>query len=156
MQLGFIGLGNMGSGMAANLIKAGHHLTVYNRTPEKAAPLVALGAAAAARVADACHGDAVISMLADDAAVEGVVFGEAGVLATLPANALHIACGTISVDLSRRLAQAHADAGQPPPPRSCSWSPAARPTTSRPPAPCWRPSASASSSCRTGRRARTW
>jgi 3-hydroxyisobutyrate dehydrogenase-like beta-hydroxyacid dehydrogenase len=112
MQLGFIGLGNMGSGMAANLIKAGHHLTVYNRTPEKAAPLVALGAAAAARVADACHGDAVISMLADDAAVEGVVFGEAGVLATLPANALHIACGTISVDLSRRLAQAHADAGQ--------------------------------------------
>src|SRR5229473_6493831 len=70
MKVGFIGLGNMGSGMAANLLKAGHELVVYNRTPAKAHPLVAQGARLAATIADACHGDAVLTMLADDTAVE--------------------------------------------------------------------------------------
>jgi 3-hydroxyisobutyrate dehydrogenase-like beta-hydroxyacid dehydrogenase len=60
MKLGFIGLGQMGSGMAANLIKAGHEVTVYNRTPPKLRALVAQGARAVAQVADACHGDVVI------------------------------------------------------------------------------------------------
>jgi len=61
--------------MAASLLRAGHEVTVYNRTPSRARALVEQGAHAAARVADACRGDAVITMLADDAAVEGVVFG---------------------------------------------------------------------------------
>ena len=112
MRLGFIGLGQMGSGMASNLIKAGHEVTVYNRTPEKTAPLVALGATAARHVADACRGEAVITMLADDPAVEGVVFGDDGVLARLGPGAIHISCSTISVALSRRLAEAHARASQ--------------------------------------------
>jgi 3-hydroxyisobutyrate dehydrogenase-like beta-hydroxyacid dehydrogenase len=59
MKVGFIGLGNMGSGMAANLLKAGHEVTVYNRTPSKAQALVEQGAHHAAQVADACRGDAV-------------------------------------------------------------------------------------------------
>ena len=64
MKVGLIGLGHMGAGMAASLLKAGHQVTVYNRTPAKVEPLVAQGAKAAAGVADACRGDAVITMLA--------------------------------------------------------------------------------------------
>jgi 3-hydroxyisobutyrate dehydrogenase-like beta-hydroxyacid dehydrogenase len=112
MRLGFIGLGHMGSGMATNLVRAGHEVTVYNRTPEKTAPLVALGAKAAVRLADACRGDAVITMLADDAAVEGVSLGEPGIVSVLAPGAIHISCSTISVALSRRLAQEHARASQ--------------------------------------------
>ena len=102
MNVGFIGLGQMGAAMAANLIKAGHQVTVYNRSPDKAAPLVALGATASARVEEACRGDAVITMLADDGAVGGVAFGEGGIAASLAPGALHISCSTISVELSRR------------------------------------------------------
>src|SRR5947199_9502745 len=83
MKVGFIGLGHMGAGMAGRLLQAGHEVTVYNRTPSKAQELVDRGARLAARVADACRGDAVITMLADDGAVEGVVFGEGGVLQSL-------------------------------------------------------------------------
>jgi len=112
MNVGFIGLGRMGTGMAANLLKAGHHVTVYNRTPEKAAALIAEGAKAAARVSEACRGEAVISMLANDDAVESVAFGEDGIVSILPAGAIHVSSSTISVALSERLTQAHAKAGQ--------------------------------------------
>ena len=98
--------------MAANLLKAGHEVTVYNRTPAKVEPLVAQGAKAAAGIADACRGDAVITMLANDEAVEGVVLGDAGVIASLPAGAIHVSSSTISVALAERLAAAHAKAGQ--------------------------------------------
>ena len=73
MKVGFIGLGHMGAGMAANLVKAGHDVTVYNRTRRKVEALVAQGAKAAPSVSDACTGDAVITMLADDDAVETIV-----------------------------------------------------------------------------------
>jgi 3-hydroxyisobutyrate dehydrogenase-like beta-hydroxyacid dehydrogenase len=63
MKIGFIGLGRMGAGMAGNLLKAGHDVTVYNRTPDKAEPLVAKGAKAAGSVSEACGGDIVITML---------------------------------------------------------------------------------------------
>lgn len=112
MRIGFIGLGRMGAAMAANLIKAGHTVAVYNRDPAKAAPLVALGAVAAARVADACVGEVVITMLSDDRAVEAVTLGDGGIIASLPAGAIHVSCSTISVELSRRLAQAHAEASR--------------------------------------------
>ena len=112
MKLGFIGLGRMGAGMASNLVKAGHEVTVYNRSAEKTRALVEQGAHAAARVAGACKGDAVISMLADDDAVESVAFGDAGVVASLGRNAVHVSMSTISVALSERLAVAHAKAGQ--------------------------------------------
>ncbi|MEO8601892.1 MAG: NAD(P)-dependent oxidoreductase [bacterium] len=112
MKIGFIGLGHMGAAIAANLLKAGHVLTVYNRTPAKAQALGELGASVAHEVADACHGDVVVTMLADDAAVEGVAFGAAGMIANLRAGALHVSMSTISVGLSQRLTAAHADAGQ--------------------------------------------
>jgi 3-hydroxyisobutyrate dehydrogenase-like beta-hydroxyacid dehydrogenase len=112
VKVGLIGLGHMGAGMAANLLKAGHEVTVYNRTPTKVEPLVAQGAKAGAGIADACRGDAVITMLANDEAVEGVALGDAGVIASLPAGAIHVSSSTISVALAERLAAAHEKAGQ--------------------------------------------
>src|SRR3989475_3674704 len=112
MKVGFIGLGHMGTGMAASLLRAGHEVTVYNRTPGKAHGLVEQGARAAAGVADACRGDAVVTMLADDGAVEDAVFGEEGVIGSLGKGAIHVSMSTISVALSERLSAAHANAGQ--------------------------------------------
>jgi len=112
MKIGFIGLGNMGAAIAANLVKAGRDVTVYNRTASKAEPLVALGAKAAKTIAEAARGDVVMTMLAEDHAVEETVFGAGGILASLPKGALHISSSTISVALSDRLTEAHAKAGQ--------------------------------------------
>jgi 3-hydroxyisobutyrate dehydrogenase-like beta-hydroxyacid dehydrogenase len=112
MDVGFVGLGLMGTGMAASLLKAGHQLTVFNRTRAKAEALVAQGAKAAASVADVCHGNVVITMLANDEAVEDVVFGESGVIANLAKGSTHISSSTISVALSDRLAKEHARSGQ--------------------------------------------
>jgi len=112
MKVGLIGLGNMGSGMAASLLKGGHDVTVYNRTPSKAQALAGQGARYAAQVADACRGEAVITMLADDLAVESVVFGDAGVIKSLARGAIHISSSTISVALSEKMAAAHAASGQ--------------------------------------------
>jgi len=112
MNVGFIGLGRMGIGMAANLLKAGHRVTVYNRTPAKAAPLIAQGANAAASVAHACQGDAVITMLADDEAVDGVVWQDDGIIDHLSPGAMHISSSTISVALSQRLSEEHTRVGQ--------------------------------------------
>jgi 3-hydroxyisobutyrate dehydrogenase-like beta-hydroxyacid dehydrogenase len=112
MDIGFIGLGRMGHGMAANLVKAGHTVTVYNRTAAKADELVRQGARLAGSVAEACSGEVVITMLADDAAVEETVFGEQGVLASLALGATHVSSSTISVDLSRGLTAAHGAAKQ--------------------------------------------
>jgi 3-hydroxyisobutyrate dehydrogenase-like beta-hydroxyacid dehydrogenase len=112
MRVGFIGLGHMGAGMAGNLIKAGHEVTVYNRTPEKARALVAAGARTARTVSEASQGDAVMTMLANDAAVETLVLGREGVVTSLRPGALHVSSSTISVALSQRLSQEHAKQGQ--------------------------------------------
>jgi NAD binding domain of 6-phosphogluconate dehydrogenase len=112
MKVGFIGLGQMGLGMAASLLKAGHEVTVYNRTQSKADELVKKGAVAAKRISDACAGDAVITMLANDAAVESVVCGHQGVRDSLREGAVHISSSTISVALCERLGTDHAAAGQ--------------------------------------------
>jgi 3-hydroxyisobutyrate dehydrogenase-like beta-hydroxyacid dehydrogenase len=113
MQIAFIGLGNMGAAMAANLLRAGHAVTVFNRNPDKAAALVAAGATAAADPAAAAAGaEVAITMLADDTATAAVVFGRRGVLAGLARGAAHVAMSTISIALSERLADSHAAAGQ--------------------------------------------
>jgi 3-hydroxyisobutyrate dehydrogenase-like beta-hydroxyacid dehydrogenase len=111
MDIGFLGLGNMGSAMAANLLHAGHTVTVYNRSFDKVEALTVLGARPARTVAEACRADVVVSMLANDDAVEAVVFGTEGVLANLQGAAVHVSCSTISVALAQRLTAAHADAG---------------------------------------------
>jgi 3-hydroxyisobutyrate dehydrogenase-like beta-hydroxyacid dehydrogenase len=112
VDIGFIGLGNMGQGMAANLVKAGHRVTVYNRSPAKAEALVQRGATAAGSVAEASHAEVVVTMLSDDEAVEAVTFGEDGIVASLAPGATHVSSSTISVALSERLEAAHAEAGQ--------------------------------------------
>jgi 3-hydroxyisobutyrate dehydrogenase-like beta-hydroxyacid dehydrogenase len=112
MKIGFIGLGRMGSAMAANLLKAGHDVTVFNRSPEKLRPLIELGAHAAATVADACRGELVVTMLADDTAVADAAFKNEGIVNVLPKGAIHLSMSTISVALSKRLTEAHARAAQ--------------------------------------------
>jgi len=112
MDIGFIGLGKMGRGMAQNLIHAGHAVTVWNRTASRADELQKLGAHVAASPAETARAGVVITMLADDAALESAVFGENGILKALPAGGLHISSSTISVALSTRLTAAHAAANQ--------------------------------------------
>jgi len=112
MKVGFIGLGHMGAAMAANLVKAGHEVTVYNRTPDRTRALAAVGARVATRVSDASRGHAVMTMLANDEAVEAVVLGAEGVIASLRPGALHVSTSTISVALSQRLSEEHAKHGQ--------------------------------------------
>jgi 3-hydroxyisobutyrate dehydrogenase-like beta-hydroxyacid dehydrogenase len=123
MNIAFIGLGNMGSAMATNLLKAGHTLTVYNRSHARADALKSLGARVAATPGEAAAGaEVAITMLADDHALESVVFGRiqtgsghneketadrANLLDALPPNAIHVSMSTISVAMSRKLAAAH-------------------------------------------------
>ena len=112
MNVGFIGLGHMGAGMAANLLKAGHRVTVFNRTPARAQALIADGAVLATSIAEASRGDAVVTMLANDEAVEDVVLGRDGVIANLASGGLHVSSSTISVALSEQLTEGHAGKGQ--------------------------------------------
>ena len=97
----------MGAAMAANLIRAGYEVTVWNRTPRSLE-----GARVAPTPAQAAATGLVHTMIADDRAVEEVVFGPHGVLAGLPARGIHISHSTISRASAERLAKAHADAGQ--------------------------------------------
>jgi 3-hydroxyisobutyrate dehydrogenase-like beta-hydroxyacid dehydrogenase len=112
MRIGFIGLGNMGSAMAANLLTAGHEVTAYNRSQGKVDALAAKGARPARTVAEACGGDVVVTMLANDEAVEAVSFGDGGIVSSLPPGAVHVSSSTISLTLAERLTAAHAEAGQ--------------------------------------------
>lgn len=110
MKIGFLGLGQMGHAMAANLIKAGHEVTLYNRTRDKA---VGLDAPIAATPGQAATGkDVVFTMLASDAALEAVMQGPDGVLAYLPNGAIHVSSSTISVATAEALQTAHEKAGQ--------------------------------------------
>ena len=113
MRIGFVGLGNMGTPMARNLIRAGHELVVYNRTRSRADALAKEGARIADSPAHAANGqDIVISMLANDTAVDSVALGSNGIAEGLERNGVHISMSTISPDLSRRLETSHSDHGQ--------------------------------------------
>lgn len=111
-KIAFLGAGKMGAAMIRRLLEAGYSVTLWNRTPAAVAPLVAEGATPAKTPAEAAKGcDVLITMLFDDAAYEQILLGDSGALAVLPAHALHIACGTISVALSQRIDQEHARLG---------------------------------------------
>ncbi len=112
MKAGFIGLGRMGSAMAANLVRAGHDITVFNRSPNKSRALLDLGAQEVTRVADACRGEAIVTMLADDRAVAENTLGDDGILRHLPPGAVHVSMSTISVELSKKLSRLHSERGQ--------------------------------------------
>jgi 3-hydroxyisobutyrate dehydrogenase-like beta-hydroxyacid dehydrogenase len=110
MNIGFIGLGAMGGAMAGNLLKAGHAVTVWNRSSAAMEPLVALGATVAKTPAEAARGEAVLSMLANDQAVRAVIL-DGGVLDAMAAGAVHVNHATVSVALAKELAQLHAERG---------------------------------------------
>ena len=113
MNIAFIGLGNMGLPMATNLLKSGNTLSVFNRTRARADALKPLGARIAATPGEAVDGaEIAITMLADDHALESVLFEKGSVLDSLPPNAIHVSMSTISVALSRRLVAAHAERKQ--------------------------------------------
>ena len=110
MDVGFIGMGRMGRAMAASLARAGHTVRAWNRTPEAARGLE--GVTPVASAAEAFAGEAVITMLADDAAVEAVIVA-GGLLDQAERPGLHIGMSTVSVALARQLAAVHGRAGVP-------------------------------------------
>lgn len=113
MDIAVIGLGQMGSAIARNILKAGHRLTVWNRSPGKAEALVAEGARLAATPREAAdRADIVVTMLANDAALEAVTFGEQGILAA-GGSAVHVSMSTVAPALAERLDAAHRAAGRP-------------------------------------------
>jgi 3-hydroxyisobutyrate dehydrogenase-like beta-hydroxyacid dehydrogenase len=113
MNTSFLGLGSMGLPMAANLLKAGHSLTVYNRTRSRAESLGKQGARVAGSPREAARGcDVLITMLADDAALETVMFGDEGALGGLSRGSVHVSMSTIGHVLSRRLVDEHQARGQ--------------------------------------------
>ncbi len=113
MNIAFLGLGNMGSHMARNLLRAGNSVTVWNRTLSKADELRPDGAKVASSVAEATRGaDIVITMMADDHAVSSAALGTEGIVENLASGAIHVSMSTISVALSQQLAAEHAKHGQ--------------------------------------------
>src|SRR5436190_23154027 len=109
--IGFIGLGGMGLAMAANLLKAGYGLCVYNRTAEKARPLLERGARLARSPAEvASPGGIVVTMVSDDRAVEEVTLGADGLLGRL-GDGVHLSMSTIAPRTARRLAALHRERG---------------------------------------------
>src|SRR5512146_2195385 len=111
MEAGFVGLGSMGAPMARNLLKAGHRITVWNRTRARADALARDGATVAGTPADAARCGVVLTMVADDRALEVVTSGPDGILSALPPGGVHVSMSTIGADTADRLARAHRDAG---------------------------------------------
>lgn len=112
MRVGFIGLGDMGQGIVPRLLAAGHQVTGWNRTADKAAPLLELGmewAGTPRQVAE--RAEMVLSIVTDAAAVETVALGDDGILSGLPSDGIYADMSTIDPDASRRIATAFAAAG---------------------------------------------
>jgi len=113
MKVAFIGIGRMGEAMARRLLDAGHELAVFNRSPEKTATLAAAGAKVMGSIGEAARfGEAVYTMLADDAAVDDVASRAGGLLQSLPKGGIHVCAGTHGIGVIRKLKAAHADNGQ--------------------------------------------
>jgi len=113
MHTGFIGLGRMGAPMVINLLGAGHSVTVFNRSREKALELEPRGAKVAGSPAEACaDAEVVFTMVTDDAATTAMVLGPDGVAGALEKDAIHVAHSTISLDLARRLAEEYRQRGR--------------------------------------------
>jgi 3-hydroxyisobutyrate dehydrogenase-like beta-hydroxyacid dehydrogenase len=112
MRIGFIGLGNMGEPMARNLIRAGHRLTIYNRTRQRAETLESEGARVADTPADAAaDAEVLITMLADDRAVRSVLLGagpeQTPAIDALAPEAIHMSASTIGIECSKELEREH-------------------------------------------------
>jgi 3-hydroxyisobutyrate dehydrogenase-like beta-hydroxyacid dehydrogenase len=113
MKVALIGLGKMGIEVAANLLRSGHRLTVYNRTAAKAQELRTRGATIASTPAEAAAAvEIVLTAVLDDAALEEVTFGPGGILPALPEGAVHVCLSTIGVELARRMSKEHKERGR--------------------------------------------
>jgi 3-hydroxyisobutyrate dehydrogenase-like beta-hydroxyacid dehydrogenase len=113
MKVGFIGLGRMGGAMVRRLLDGGHEVAVYNRTPAKLKPFTDAGAKAVDTIkAAAQFGDAVFTMVSDDAGVFQVVEQLGGIKDSLPTGGIHICAGTHSVGAIQKLKDLHTEAGQ--------------------------------------------
>jgi 3-hydroxyisobutyrate dehydrogenase-like beta-hydroxyacid dehydrogenase len=110
MTIGFIGLGAMGRGMAANLLRAGEPLVVWNRSPGPVQELAGKGAQGAGAAADAGRVKVLFTMLSDDAATRAVLYDD-GVLDAMAPGSIHVNMATVSVDFAREMAQVHAAKG---------------------------------------------
>ena len=108
MQLGFIGLGNLGTAIAENILQKRQHLFVYNRHTEKTKPLVEKGATLCSSIKDlAAKSDIVFSMVSDDTALNDITMGDDGIAQNLKAGGIHICMSTILPATSEQLAQLH-------------------------------------------------
>lgn len=112
MNIGFIGIGRMALGMVRNLLSAGHSVKIYNRTRAKAEALEADGAVVVDDIRDVCSNELVISMLADDKALEDVVFGDVDFVNAMPSDGVHVSMATISEAMGRRLSELHTAANR--------------------------------------------
>ena len=113
MRVGFLGIGRMGRGIAARILTGGHDLVVYNRTPGRVDELEQAGARVATSIAEACRErEVVVTTVADDAALEEVTLGSAGIRDSLPEGAIHMTMGTHGVATVQALTAAHSAAGQ--------------------------------------------
>jgi 3-hydroxyisobutyrate dehydrogenase-like beta-hydroxyacid dehydrogenase len=111
MKIAFVGLGAMGAAMATNFVKSGHEVHVFNRSPARCEPLREAGAKVAKSAAQAARSaDIVFSMVADDAALESVTFGEAGIAAGLRPGAVHVSMSTIGVSTAQEFTARHREA----------------------------------------------
>lgn len=113
MKVAFLGLGSMGMPMARNLLRAGHEVAAWNRSPEKAEALAAEGARVARTPVDAVEGaEAAVTMVADDVALRDVTFGDFGLMAGLSPGAVHLSMSTIGAGVAVLMTDAHAQGGQ--------------------------------------------
>lgn len=106
MKIGFLGLGNMGQAIAGNLLKGGHELRVWNRSPNAAQPLVEQGAIAVSDPGQAFAADVVFSMLADDKALRSVLL-DSGLLERLNGPLIHVNLATVAVAFADELDALH-------------------------------------------------
>ena len=104
MKVGFLGLGQMGRVMAGRLLEAGHELVVYNRSPGPARALAAQGASVASEARGALDAEVVITMLADDAAIEAVWI-RGGLIDKMPDSCVHLNMATVSLGMGQQLAR---------------------------------------------------
>ena len=111
MHVGFIGLGIMGAPMALNILKRGHRLSVYNRTPDKARPLVAAGATLVKAPQDIGDVEVLITCVADGPAEDAMLL-ESGLIDRLPKTSVHASCTTMGIDSARKLTAEHDKRGR--------------------------------------------
>ena len=111
MNVGFIGLGNMGAPMAMNILKSGCRLTVHNRTPDKARPLVEAGATLASSPQDIGDVEILVTVVSDGPAEEAMIFGS-GLIDQLPKNCVHMSSTTVGIDIAHKLATEHGKRGR--------------------------------------------